>query len=458
MSGSPVRVDRPRVRVELTSLFASALTLAAGSRSATRRRPRRPAPTRPRRATPDAALEEAITETVPGRRRPRATHPGHRGKGVRADARRPLGGPRRGQPPGRLGVLSQRADELARLVDRLLAASAGDGPRRPVRAGRPFNLLDALRRAARDLPEELREAVRLDLPDGPPGRVRRRRDHEPVDHRTGPERDPADPRPGAGRVRRRRLTRGGLGRLGGGRHQRRDRRRPSSYGSATAGWGSTRRTSSGRSSGSAGPPGTRPRYGVGLGLYLVRRLVERQNGWVSLRPREGGGTVAEVRLPCGRVPAGMSRARTRHSATGASRRGIGSCVVSKRQKQARHGAAQDRSPATPKVRDVFVARALRRTAGRAGLGRAAGACAGRYGHAHLVPELAEKYGDREVTLATVLPMAWPALTKPDGRIFVGLQRSTQSGDVNRDIALSLLLALEAPFGGGFSAPEIVFQT
>ena len=37
--------------------------------------------------------------------------------------------------------------------------------------------------------------------------------------------------------------------------------------------------------------------GVGLGLYLVRRIVERQNGWVSLRPRKGGGTVAEVRLP-----------------------------------------------------------------------------------------------------------------------------------------------------------------
>jgi len=36
---------------------------------------------------------------------------------------------------------------------------------------------------------------------------------------------------------------------------------------------------------------------VGLGLYLVRRLVERQNGWVSLRPREGGGAIAEVRLP-----------------------------------------------------------------------------------------------------------------------------------------------------------------
>jgi signal transduction histidine kinase len=39
------------------------------------------------------------------------------------------------------------------------------------------------------------------------------------------------------------------------------------------------------------------RGGVGLGLYLVRRLVERQDGWVSLRAREGGGTVAEVRLP-----------------------------------------------------------------------------------------------------------------------------------------------------------------
>jgi two-component system, OmpR family, phosphate regulon sensor histidine kinase PhoR len=37
--------------------------------------------------------------------------------------------------------------------------------------------------------------------------------------------------------------------------------------------------------------------GAGLGLYLVRRIVERQHGWVSLRAREGGGTVAEVRLP-----------------------------------------------------------------------------------------------------------------------------------------------------------------
>ncbi|HEY1179857.1 MAG TPA: ATP-binding protein, partial [Phytomonospora sp.] len=40
------------------------------------------------------------------------------------------------------------------------------------------------------------------------------------------------------------------------------------------------------------------RYGgVGLGLYLVRQIVERQHGWVSLRPRPEGGTIIEVRLP-----------------------------------------------------------------------------------------------------------------------------------------------------------------
>ena len=59
---------------------------------------------------------------------------------------------------------------------------------------------------------------------------------------------------------------------------------------------------------------------------------------------------------------------------------------------------------------------------------------------HLADQLVAEYGEREVTLSTVLPMAWPALTKPDGRVFVGLQRGIQSGDVNRDIAASLLAA------------------
>lgn len=41
--------------------------------------------------------------------------------------------------------------------------------------------------------------------------------------------------------------------------------------------------------------------GLGLGLYIVRSIVERHGGCVSLRPREVGGTHAEVDLP-GEVP------------------------------------------------------------------------------------------------------------------------------------------------------------
>jgi hypothetical protein len=72
----------------------------------------------------------------------------------------------------------------------------------------------------------------------------------------------------------------------------------------------------------------------------------------------------------------------------------------------------------------------------------------------LAPELVDKYGEREVTVATVLPLAWPALTKPDGRVFLGLQRNPQSGDVSRDLALALLLALEAEPGGPVGVPAM----
>jgi PAS domain S-box-containing protein len=41
--------------------------------------------------------------------------------------------------------------------------------------------------------------------------------------------------------------------------------------------------------------------GTGLGLPIVRRLMEVQGGSVRLRAREGGGTVAEVELPLTRV-------------------------------------------------------------------------------------------------------------------------------------------------------------
>jgi len=37
--------------------------------------------------------------------------------------------------------------------------------------------------------------------------------------------------------------------------------------------------------------------GFGLGLSICRDLVEGMGGRISLRPREGAGTVAEIRLP-----------------------------------------------------------------------------------------------------------------------------------------------------------------
>jgi len=72
----------------------------------------------------------------------------------------------------------------------------------------------------------------------------------------------------------------------------------------------------------------------------------------------------------------------------------------------------------------------------------------------LAPEYAQRYGDRPVLLATVLPMAWPAMTKPDGRVFIGLQRHVQSGDVSRDVAVALLRGLETEPGGTVSVPAL----
>jgi hypothetical protein len=126
--------------------------------------------------------------------------------------------------------------------------------------------------------------------------------------------------------------------------------------------------------------------------------------------------------------------------------------VSKRRKQTR--AADPSAPVRQKVKDVFVARpfeGLRDEPDWIALRELVPAATARL---TLSAELIEKYGEREVTVATVLPMAWPALTKPDGRIFLGLQRGTQSGDVSRDIALSLLIALDAEPGGPVVLPAM----
>jgi hypothetical protein len=65
-----------------------------------------------------------------------------------------------------------------------------------------------------------------------------------------------------------------------------------------------------------------------------------------------------------------------------------------------------------------------------------------------------EYGDREILLATVLPLAWPGLVKPDGRIFLGLQRQTRSGDVSRDLAVTLEMAFATEPGSPVQIPPL----
>lgn len=70
----------------------------------------------------------------------------------------------------------------------------------------------------------------------------------------------------------------------------------------------------------------------------------------------------------------------------------------------------------------------------------------------LAPDLAAAHPDRQVILATLLPMAWPVMTRPDGRIYLGLQRPADSGDANRDLAASILAALDSEPGEVVTVP------
>ncbi|SHE66600.1 DUF5926 family protein [Streptoalloteichus hindustanus] len=55
-------------------------------------------------------------------------------------------------------------------------------------------------------------------------------------------------------------------------------------------------------------------------------------------------------------------------------------------------------------------------------------------------------GEREITLATVLPMAAAGLVRADGTALVGLQVQTRSGDVSRDVARAVRWAMTAEPG------------
>lgn len=74
---------------------------------------------------------------------------------------------------------------------------------------------------------------------------------------------------------------------------------------------------------------------------------------------------------------------------------------------------------------------------------------------HLTGEaarLAAEAGDPPVTLATVLPMAWPALRRPDGGVWLALQVPGRSADVARDLGAALLAALRADPGTPLTGP------
>lgn len=71
--------------------------------------------------------------------------------------------------------------------------------------------------------------------------------------------------------------------------------------------------------------------------------------------------------------------------------------------------------------------------------------------------VAGEHAGREIVVATLLPMAWPAVVRRDGVIQVGLQVRGASGDVSRDLADVILRSLETEAGeqvlqGGLPGP------
>ncbi|HEY0640983.1 MAG TPA: DUF5926 family protein [Pseudonocardiaceae bacterium] len=59
-------------------------------------------------------------------------------------------------------------------------------------------------------------------------------------------------------------------------------------------------------------------------------------------------------------------------------------------------------------------------------------------------------GERQIVLATVLPMAAAGLVRADGTGLVGLQVQTRSGDISRDLARAVRWALEAEPGSALA--------
>ena len=178
-------------------------------------------------------------------------------------------------------VIGTRAGELARLLDRLLSAASEDSSVGGSPSG-PFDLPEALREAADELPGALRARIRFgELPGDLPKAYGNRDSIATIltELATNAERY---------------STPDTIVEVCAGTDDDTLRFRVSDRGIGIAPEHVELAFERYWQAGSADP---QQHSGAGLGLYLVRRLVERQHGWVSLRPREGGGTVAEVRLP-----------------------------------------------------------------------------------------------------------------------------------------------------------------
>ncbi|MEV4462002.1 DUF5926 family protein [Micromonospora echinofusca] len=125
--------------------------------------------------------------------------------------------------------------------------------------------------------------------------------------------------------------------------------------------------------------------------------------------------------------------------------------MSKRRKSQR---AAEATPKREKVRDIFVPRPFEGLTDEPEWIALRELVPAASAPLRLAPALVEEFGDREVVLATVLPMATPAMTKPDGRVLIGLQRHIQSGDVSRDLAEALLCALRTEPGRSVAVPPL----
>ena len=68
--------------------------------------------------------------------------------------------------------------------------------------------------------------------------------------------------------------------------------------------------------------------------------------------------------------------------------------------------------------------------------------------------LTQEYGEKSITLATILPSMAGAMRRQDGEIFVALQTITASGDISRDIASRIEKALELEPGEYYQQTDI----